>query len=811
MVMATKKLSIDEIIQNLFKEKIDRITKIRYPVRIILLNSFEEQKILEEETKDKVEIINLADIIPKNDKWITIEDIFSIIEECDQDKSYLIFGISEYIYSSSEEYLQRILTKFTEIENPPHISNRRIFIPLVGIFDIFHKIFNIVSRTKEGEWAPVYEIKNNTNFILNCYLLNNIDIESVEKTLNNGYKVVKSTKDWLSLHKESDINNKKLLILSESIKTLINKNNFLKTILNIKFISDYKNLLIDLFEINKNQLININYTNSEKHFWKELLKIIVKNELSKNNLFSEYIQKIASYIDYTNAIPIISKMFKEKRLFDIWMIKNYFLVNFPNSYLTSIFKNLNIDDKFSLSFLEEKIWLDIFNYIDNKEWIEERQILIEEIVKNNEGNINRKIENSLRKKIGGISSNEKKIELISGFLKFEKKILIELFKDNPELAKFIFKKYKELGYYLKELAFTNLKPEQNWILKYFKEYKISKVKNEIQKDLTEILNEKNKSENSFYEWYYTFDKVSKIYEKEKDNVDKIVWIDALGIEWISLIYSLITENNYNIENLYVCRSNLPTITECNKIEDENIISVKDLDMYIHSQKNYSYPTNIVDEIEIIKKIINRELLTGEDILVISDHGLTAFARSENISKYNFTKEEINHEGRCAWIDSNETVKSNEDFIVITQQDQQECKKGKKAKAVVSLKYISLGKPPRRETHGGATPEEVLVPIFKITPKKKKESEFKINKDKFVISPKNPIVEITIEPIPEDVFLKDKKRNIYISNYDSKLKLWKFDFPSLKPGKYIMELFINNEKFTELEVEIKVGLVEEELF
>ncbi len=806
MEIVAKNLAINEIIQNLFNEKINRFIKYRYPIRIILLNSFKEQEIFEENIKDKVEIINIADFTPNNDTWITIDEIYSIIKKCDQDKSYLILGISEYFYLSSEENLQRIFTKFTEIENSSQISNRKIFIPIVGILDIIHKISNNIPRIKKGEWAPIYEVQNNTNFILNCYLLNNIDIEPFEKIPNNSYKVVKSTKDWLSLHKESNVNNKKLLILSESIKTLINTKNFLNTILNVKFIFNYKNLLIDLFEINKDQLININYTNSENHFWKELLKIIVKNELSKNNFFSEYIQKIASYIDYTNAISIISKMFREKRLFDIWMIKNYFLVNFPDSYLTSIFKNLNINDKFSLSFLEEKIWLDIFNHIDNKKWIQERQILIEEIVKKNEGNINRKIENNLRKKIKEISSNEKKIELISGFSKVEKEILIELFKDNPELDKFIFKKYKELGYYLKELAFINLKSEQSWIQEHFKEYKISKVKNEIQKNLTEILNEKNKSENSFYEWYYTFDKVSKIYNEEKYNVDKIVWIDALGIEWISLIYSLITENNYTIENLYVYRSNLPTITECNKIEDENIISIKDLDEYIHSQRSYSYPTNIVDEIEIIKKIINRELLTGEDILVISDHGLTAFARSKDISKYNFTKEEINHEGRCAWIDLNKRVKSNEDFIVITEQ---ECKKGKKA--VISLKYISLGKPPKRETHGGATPEEVLVPIFKITPKRKKEREFKIDTDKFVISPKNPIVEITIKPLPEDVFLKDKEGNIYISNYDSKLKSWKFDFSYLKPGKHLMKLFINNRVFAKLEIEIKAGLVEEDLF
>ena len=159
--------------------------------------------------------------------------------------------------------------------------------------------------------------------------------------------------------------------------------------------------------------------------------------------------------------------------------------------------------------------------------------------------------------------------------------------------------------------------------------------------MNSILIEKNKNKDVFYKWYYLFETTEQILQKEK--VNRIIWIDALGAEWLPLLVNLIqNELGFFVEKKFIARAYLPTITDCNRFEDEpytrDLVHIRDFDKDVHSPEPYKYPDSIIKEIETIKKILQRNLSLSrnERVAIVSDHGSTALARlKENMKIYDF--------------------------------------------------------------------------------------------------------------------------------------------------------------------------------
>lgn len=282
----------------------------------------------------------------------------------------------------------------------------------------------------------------------------------------------------------------------------------------------------------------------------------------------------------------------------------------------------------------------------------------------------------------------------------------------------------------------------------------------------------------------------------------------MGLEWLSLFVKLIEKysEQYGIfvEKKYVARTNLPSVTECNRFE--NAKHVRDLDKSIHSENPYKYPDDLIKEIELIDKIIRREILSSNKsrILVVSDHGFTVFPLSQfnNIKKYNF--KESNHEGRCMWTD--ETFSDDEDFIL--HAPEYECANGKKS--LVALRYASLHNLPKREVHGGATPEEVLVPVIIIS-KIKERISYEIRPLHQEISIRSPNLYLSITPKPQTapiLVYKEKNKEMELK-YDAGENKWLIQLSEFKAGNYNFYLKIDNIE-NKIFVELKGGFKESDL-
>jgi len=647
-----------------FDEILKKIKFSRYSVKILLDGTYENvYEIKKVFSKHNYELIELTSYQKNENSWFGISELIDIIKNFQ--KNCVVFGISEIVRFYSDEDFLVFFRYLFEIED----NTKNIFIPLFGLESRFNRIFfNNFHRKKEYNY--VYKIDSKSK----KYELFVIDFEV---PFENQLQTIK---DWLEFYKKPQNN----LICSPKPLVYKAKNLTSDDLIQVYKINNHKEFIE--FYMRKN--FPIDYKEEEKEYWKRLV-IDLKNRDIKEILKTKF-----NLYSLTPA-EILKEICNESDLYYKWLLKGYILSqeNEKNSYFYEVMRNSELNDD-----LIEKVWFDIFDEYDVK-YVSQRYEILKEFYKDKKPSI------KIEEKIAQILKNyEPKIPILTGFSQIEKEYIVQFFALNKVNDEYLKKYYNDLNYYLDDVEFIN---NIKWVNDYFKEYKLSKIKNKITPNLNNILKEKNKNRDNFFAWYTdtAFKDISDFdFDKEKT-----LWIDGLGIEWIGVIKNYCLNKGYSCE-FYLSKSKIPTITKCNRFD--NIQKTDLLDSYIHSQSKYQYPKNLIDEIEIVKKILDDYL--QDELIIVSDHGFSAFCSFQD-SKINSFKDE--HEGRCAKVDVilNDSNYFSYDF---------EC-----GRYLVSLNHTSLNNKTRREAHGGVTPEEVIVPIIKIYKNNKPIKKPKLNKPK----------------------------------------------------------------------------------
>jgi len=286
---------------------------------------------------------------------------------------------------------------------------------------------------------------------------------------------------------------------------------------------------------------------------------------------------------------------------------------------------------------------------------------------------------------------------------------------------------------------------------------------------------------------------------------KYVWIDGLGAEWFPLIVHLLNrygkENRRFIKKKILTRVSLPSTTECNRYEFEKI---EDLDNYVHNQKPYKYSDDLIKEIELIEKIIKRIMeIPNDKVGIVSDHGFSFLCLKDFGNFKRLDLPDAEHEGRCMWID--EVDYKDDEYFIVWNVDEGNCR-GRKT--LVALRHISLNNTPYREVHGGATPEEVLVPYIVIETKKD-EIKYKIEPINSEVWITTPVVQLKIYPQPlyiPEAFLNEQSLNV---SYDKENGVYKIDLKGLKVGMHTIMLRIGSIDH-QIKVTIRGGFKERDL-
>lgn len=273
--------------------------------------------------------------------------------------------------------------------------------------------------------------------------------------------------------------------------------------------------------------------------------------------------------------------------------------------------------------------------------------------------------------------------------------------------------YPALAQYLGEYVFDcgGLSDE---LTKYFKQYRLMKVTNQITPEF--LAQVEQNAQKLPYTHLETRDSAILRIPEKKDAF--LYWIDALGVEYLSYIAILAKKKGLSI-HVDIAYVELPTITSINKGFFEKWAGSKKekeprLDEIKHKEEGgYFYrpgqaPVHLASELEVIRKSIDRAatelaMHTCKTFVIASDHGASRLAVIHHQEEKYDTDTKGEHSGRCckefADADLPQAICEN-GYLVLA--DYGRFKNSRAANV---------------EVHGGASLEEVIVPIITLSLKK----------------------------------------------------------------------------------------------
>lgn len=271
--------------------------------------------------------------------------------------------------------------------------------------------------------------------------------------------------------------------------------------------------------------------------------------------------------------------------------------------------------------------------------------------------------------------------------------------------------YPSLHEYLLPYRFKN-----DLLNEYFQEYKYQKVINKIFPEFMEVVENQAVARD-----YNAILQPRSAMIESIDTLDaQTFFTDAMGVEYLGYIMSK-CQSLHLMAKVHVCRSELPSITSRNKdfwdvlsTAQYPIITFNKLDkIKHHGEEGYDYsradrklPFHLIRELQLIDDLLENikiDLASGtyKKAILVADHGASRLAvihETENLVEMESNGQ---HSGRCCPKSDVDVKPDNatdaDDFWALANYDR--FKGSRKANV---------------EVHGGATLEEVVVPIIELT-------------------------------------------------------------------------------------------------
>jgi hypothetical protein len=269
--------------------------------------------------------------------------------------------------------------------------------------------------------------------------------------------------------------------------------------------------------------------------------------------------------------------------------------------------------------------------------------------------------------------------------------------------------YPALASYLKQYVFR-CDDFPILLTDYFEAYKRQKVTNTLENDFLKKVDD-----------FATDRKYNRLPTRDEiiDGLNKtdtyLFWLDALGVEYLAFISNLVRERGLSL-SIDIARSELPTITSINrgffddwpgnkKEKCDELDDVKHKETGGYNFENNELPTHLVKELDIISNVVDKAatelaLRHYKRFLIVSDHGASRLAVLRRKEEKYETDTKGEHSGRCCKrFEPHDLPFAAEEngYIVLADYGRF---KGSRAANV--------------EVHGGASLEEVLVPVIELT-------------------------------------------------------------------------------------------------
>lgn len=747
----------------------------RYPVRFLFMemNNNTQNEIEDIVKSTDGELLELSDyIMKKDDGWMTKSHFIQIIKKCTlQTKDTYVVGFSELIRFFSKKEIESIVLSLFDIENSntmdPKCAQRRIYFICFSMMDNVYKVLQNSFPRKDLIDPFInadYELSGNYREV--CFVSN-------EYASNIKKNKITSSVEWIGLWRHSEILDfsEPIWCCSESLyewhKKAAPDNAF-----QIDIVKNTKDYMQKAYDFN----VDYPYSEEDAPYWNQLNMEYVQhgNGMSFTEMVSYSLK-----IDAKSASALAGKFFTTESLYEKWVIKCFVNAYYQDSFLGKTLKFLKSNSKkeFLISIWQQGYWT------SNAKHLEERIEIIKELNKYAESTPPEKeihdaiydgVSNAVCVEIqldsgqneicvlelsekAGCNISEMRNRLLSYYLKIfkpaftglsstEKEFIINLY-SNCVLDKAEVKTvYPPLYMYLFGQAENCLEDKDEWKF-YLQAYRESKIANKDNSYLAQYYSKGCANSTNLYSMYYALPHQEILVHPYTEDSDIYV-LDGVGAEYLPLLVDLFKQNGYDVESCDYAACHLPSITDVNK---EYLSAVPYKEWFLDFDRNvihgdyYRTTTNIRKAFDILESKV-KDMVTesfGKKIVVTADHGATARARwTDTKKKYNFSG--ADHEGRCYKISTKADYEDTDDYIVY----EDEIKPG--TPYVIALNEQSLYNKPKYEDHGGATVEEILVPVIVAVPHGTKSSiSYKVIEDKLEVSGLDKMISFAIVPDTEE--------------------------------------------------------------
>lgn len=692
----------------------------RYPVRFLSVRYDEQTSDTLMQLKKQlagVELFDIGNILPHEDGWITPQDLKRKLGSLDVTKSYMVVGFSEYARFLSQEDFSTLLISLLEIENSENLK-RRIYFICFALYSQIHKVIKAYHRI--ALYNP---------------LLNEVDAEDLPRiyfirdnlNMNNGANEVKTSTAWFGMWRNINIDPEKPIICSSKTLSYFYEKASPDNVYNIKRLETYQDILKYMYSIEDLHV----FKKDPDGFCNKLINIL---HASGNTIANAILVEVnAQCIDSAN----IYWLWKQNDVFTRWLIQNYILIKSPDdSYLYKIM--LSLEELSDKEFIE-KIYEKIFEYNDVTMVEERKQILASIRTIEKDILFSERMESYYNKIFKGIVNRNTAISLetidftsdceslletrtqfreiigtemvpyLTCFSRYERQFAIWLYRAGLITTEQVRAFYPNFWYYIKgvgkDLLSEGIAQDCN---QYFDTYRKIRLSQMDEGEYTVELSKWNRDEDTFYGWYSdALIEYPEVYLKKSGFKGNVYVLDGVGAEFMGYLLGLLEERGYFTESFSYCKCHLPSITkEAQDYYPSEHKWIWKYDKYdrevVHGEIYYHVP-NMEKSLTIIEDIVEQIISQEEnDFAITADHGATVGHKiDKKDKKYNF--EEADHDGRCYLNKNKEYIEPCNDYIVYDDEMERQW--------VISLNQQSLYKTSKYAVHGGATPEEIFVPVI----------------------------------------------------------------------------------------------------
>ena len=776
----------------------------RYPVRFFSMKyekGMSDALIQLRREISSVDFLDIRSLLAHEDAWITTDRLVDAVRSLDADKSYILIGFSEYARFLAEDEFIALLISLLETENPAEKIKRRIYIPCFALYSQIKKRVKKFHR-RYDTYDP---------------FLNDINVEDLPKIyfVSDGIEVedrnniLMSSAEWFGMWRNQEINPRTPIICMSKTLSYFYTKASPDNVYNIRQIKTYREYLQFMYNIRELH----SYQKDPEKFYKKLVRL--KQRSCEKSLNEMILSEINAQ---TIGEADIYAIWKKDNLFHNWLIQNYVLQNGTGD--TYLYQVMDAVEKLNRSEFVKTAYMQIFESREPALRMERKRIL--ESIKQEEGSIaltnqvmgcyNKMLCDIIRRKTAiqveeieftcdNLIVLNKKTEIreemkqefipyLTCFSVYERKLIIWLYRHGiiePEETEEI---YPELWLYINssEVSLSSEYDTEKFD-KYFKIYRECRLNRRSGEQYDQILREWNGCDNAFYSWYYGNDlQFPDSMLKRMGDIGTVYVLDGVGAEFLGYMVQLLKACGYTAKTSGYAKSHLPSTTSAaqefypseyqwNPSYDRNVVHGS---IYYHAD-------NMEKALSFIKEMINEIISAeaGENFAIIADHGSSAGHKLwKKEKKYDFTQAE--HDGRCWHNKERQHVEPSMDYIVHQTESGEEW--------VIALNQQSLYHNSKYAVHGGATPEEVLVPVIIAQRKETAETAYKVRSIDLKVSGIRKTIEVKITPNPSDtlVRLTAKDGTDTEMQYNREAKIWSGE---LKRGiKQDIEIAVGHQKF-----------------